>query len=133
MIMLLIKSIIATPNKQFDVAIISWNQHINSHYDYLFILPLYACMIFSNNIALVTNPSPFETGVIYETFSITSFNSTSPHNFPFLSRFISTSITTVPCFNHSFFTNFACPIADTTISACLTSSQNNSFFPLKIL
>ena len=103
MIMLLIKSIIATPNKQFDVAIISWNQHINSHYDYLFILPLYACMIFSNNIALVTNPSPFETGVIYETFSITSFNSTSPHNFPFLSRFISTSITTVPCFNHSFF------------------------------
>ena len=100
MIMLLIKSIIATPNKQFDVAIISWNQHINSHYDYLFILPLYACMIFSNNIALVTNPSPFETGVIYETFSITSFNSTSPHNFPFLSRFISTSITTVPCFNH---------------------------------
>lgn len=42
MIMLLIKSIIATPNKQFDVAIISWNQHINSHYDYSFWLSAYA-------------------------------------------------------------------------------------------
>ena len=70
------------------------------------------------NIAIVIGPTPPGTGVIFETFDITSSKSTSPQIFldP-SSLFIPTSITIAPSFTNYDVINFGFPIAETKISA----------------
>ena len=61
-------------------------------------------------MVIVIGPTPPGTGVMSDAFLETSSKSTSPHSFPFSSRFIPISITTAPSFTISAVTNFAFPL-----------------------
>ena len=78
--------------------------------------------------AMVIGPTPPGTGVMYEHFSETSSNLTSPRNFQprvrvlSVTRVVPTSITTAPSFTISAVMNSGFPNAATKISAFLQIS-----------
>src|SRR5262245_47058387 len=84
-------------------------------------LAAFSVLYRSRQIAI--GPTPPRTGVIHAARSLAVSNSTSPDNFPLLSRFTPTSITTAPGLTHSPRTKPALPMATTRMSARATSSR----------